>query len=72
MPVNDTQIVRMEGIVEEALPGLLFRVNVDGTKVLGHLGGKLKLHHIRVIPGDRVLIESTSYDKTKGRIVRRF
>jgi len=55
------------------LPGLQFRVKVDefSEEVLAHLGGKMKLHHIRVIPGDRVLLEMTSFDRTHGRIVRR-
>lgn len=70
MAVND-QLVKMEGIVEEALPGLLFRVKIEDGQVLAHLGGKLKLHRIRVIPGDRVVLEMVSYDKTRGRIVRR-
>ncbi len=70
MAAND-QLVRVEGIVEEALPGLLFRVTIDGGQVLAHLGGKLKLHRIRVIPGDRVVLEMVPYDKTRGRIVRR-
>ncbi|MEK7465401.1 MAG: translation initiation factor IF-1 [Patescibacteria group bacterium] len=70
MAVND-QLVKMEGIVEEALPGLLFRVKIENGQVLAHLGGKLKLHRIRVIPGDRVVLEMVSYDKTRGRIVRR-
>ena len=62
---------RSEGIVEEALPGLTFRVRVGENKeVLGHLAGKLRLYHIRIVPGDRVLIE-ISPDGRRGRIVRR-
>lgn len=70
---DESQLVKAEGIVEEALPGLLFRVALPGkeTRVLAHLGGKLKLHHIRVIPGDRVVVEMTPYDDKRGRIVRR-
>ncbi|MFH1161950.1 MAG: translation initiation factor IF-1 [Candidatus Jorgensenbacteria bacterium] len=70
---DETQLVKAEGVVEEALPGLLFRVALAGkdTQVLAHLGGKLKLHHIRVIPGDRVVVEMTRYDDKRGRIVRR-
>ena len=63
--------LREEGIVEEALPGLTFRVRIkEGQNVLAHLAGKLKLYHIRVLPGDRVLIE-LSPDGRRGRIVRR-
>jgi len=70
---SDSDLVKVEGVVEEALPGLQFRVNVKGVPdlVLAHLGGKMKLHRIRVIPGDRVLLEVTSRDRTRGRIVRR-
>ncbi len=68
---DQEKLVRVEGVVEESLPGLLFRVKVNGTTVLGHLGGKLKLHRIRVIPGDRVVLEMTPYDQERGRIVRR-
>lgn len=73
---SDERLIKIEGVVEEALPGLQFRVSARGVggekySVLAHLGGKMKIHHIRVIPGDRVLIEMTPIDKTRGRIVRR-
>lgn len=62
-----------EGVVQEALPSTLFRVRLDdGREMLAHLGGKMRLHFIRVLPGDRVQIELSPYDETKGRIVRRF
>jgi len=61
-----------EGIAEEALPSTLFRVRLDdGREVLAHLAGRMRLHHIRVLPGDRVRIELSPYDETKGRIVHR-
>ena len=63
--------VRLDGVVEEALPGLLFRVTVEGRHVLAYLGGRLKVHHIRVIPGDRVVVEMPNPSETRGRIVRR-
>ena len=62
-----------EGIVKEALPGLTFRVSLkkdETNEILAHLAGKLKLHNIRVLPGDRVLIEMGP-DGRRGRIVRR-
>ena len=70
---SESRIVKRDGVVEEALPGLLFRVRIDGLDdtVLAHLGGKLKIHKIRVIPGDRVTVEMTEYDNRRGRIVRR-
>ena len=61
-----------EGEVTEALPSTLFRVVLDGgQEILAHLGGKLRVHHIRVLPGDRVRVEMSPYDLTKGRIVLR-
>mgnify|MGYP003393534892 CR=1 FL=1 len=60
------------GIVEEALPGTIFRVKLeDGRLVLGYLAGRLRLNHIRVLPGDKVFLEITEYDDSRGRIVRR-
>lgn len=61
-----------EGVVEEAFPNTLFKVKLDdGREVLAHLGGKLRLHFIRVLLGDRVRVEMSPYDETKGRIVHR-
>jgi translation initiation factor IF-1 len=70
---SDPRVTLIEGTVEEALPGLLFRIrlNAEAREVLAHLGGRLKLNHIRVIPGDRVVVEMTPYDDKRGRIVRR-
>lgn len=62
-----------EGIVKEALPGLTFRVilkNDDNSEILAHLSGKMKMHNIRVLPGDKVLLE-ISPDRFRGRITRR-
>jgi len=64
--------IQKEGVVEEALPGLLFRVKLNGDKeVLAHLAGKMKIHYIRVIPGDRVIVEMPNLEDKRGRIVRR-
>lgn len=61
-----------EGVVEEAFPNTLFKVKLDdGKEILAHLGGKLRLHFIRVLLGDRVRVEMSPYDETKGRIVHR-
>jgi len=71
---RESQTRNVEGTVSEALPGLLFRVILDENKdqeVLAHLGGKMKIHRIRVIPGDRVVVEMTPYDTRRGRIIRR-
>jgi len=68
----ESRTTEFEGIVEEALPGLTFRVRLkDNREILAYLGGRLKLHYIRVIPGDRVLVELTPYDDKRGRIIRR-
>ncbi len=62
----------VEGVVKESLPNTLFRVELeDGTIVLCHLSGKMRVNFIKILPGDRVRIEMTPYDKNKGRIVFR-
>lgn len=61
-----------EGIVREALPNTLFRVEIeDGSIVLCHLSGKMRIHFIKILPGDKVRIEMTPYDLGKGRITYR-
>ncbi len=61
-----------EGVVIENLPNALFRVDVgEGRTILGHLSGKMRINHIKVLLGDRVKIEMSPYDTTKGRIVLR-
>jgi translation initiation factor IF-1 len=62
----------MEGTVVEALPNAMFTVQLDtGDKVLGHISGRMRTRFIRVLPGDRVTIELSSYDLTRGRITFR-
>lgn len=64
--------IEKEGIVKEALPNTLFRVELeDGSVVLCHLSGKMRIHFIKILPGDRVRIEMTPYDLGKGRITYR-
>lgn len=64
--------IKERGQVIEALPNLLFKVKLEnGKEVLAHLGGKLKVYRIKVLPGDRVLVETTPYDERRGRIVYR-
>ena len=61
-----------EGEVTETLPNTFFRVRLDeGDQILAHLSGKMRLYYIKVLPGDRVRVEMSPYDKTKGRIVQR-
>lgn len=62
----------VEGVVQENLPNTFFRVELDdGRLILAHLSGKMRLHYIKVLPGDRVRVEMTPYDDKKGRIVLR-
>jgi len=64
--------IEVEGIVKESLPNTLFRVELpDGNLILCHLSGKMRMHFIKILPGDRVRVEMTPYDKTKGRITFR-
>jgi len=64
--------IRVEGIVREALPNAMFRVELDnGHRVLAHVSGKMRMHFIRILPGDKVTLELSPYDLTKGRIVYR-
>lgn len=64
--------IEMEGIVKESLPNTLFRVELsDGSVILCHLSGKMRMHFIKILPGDKVRVEMTPYDKTKGRIIYR-
>ncbi|MEK7162411.1 MAG: translation initiation factor IF-1 [Patescibacteria group bacterium] len=71
MPENKGKII-VEGRVEEALPNATFRVILeDGRAILAHLAGKMRLFYIRVLVGDRVKIEISPYDATKGRIIKR-
>lgn len=72
MTQPSTQVIEIEGEVVESLPNTLFRVKLpNGRLVLCHLSGKMRLHFIRLMPGDKVKIEMTPYDATKGRIVYR-
>ena len=64
--------IEMEGEITEALPNTMFRVKLDNDhEVLGHISGKMRMHYIRILPGDRVRIELSPYDLTKGRITFR-
>ncbi len=65
--------IEMEGTVIEPLPNAMFRVELDnGHKVLAHISGKMRMHFIRILPGDKVKVELSPYDLTRGRITYRF
>jgi len=71
MPRKDA--IEVEGTVVEALPNAMFRVELaNGHKVLAHISGKIRLNFIKVLPGDRVLVELSPYDLARGRITYRF
>ncbi len=71
MPKKET--IEVEGVVAESLPNAMFRVELaNNRKVLAHISGKIRLHYIRILPGDRVLVELSPYDLTRGRITYRF
>jgi translation initiation factor IF-1 len=70
MSKEDT--IEMQGEVVENLPNATFRVKLEnGHVVLGHISGKMRMHYIRILPGDKVTVELTPYDLTKGRITFR-
>lgn len=63
----------LEGTVVESLPNAMFKVELEnGHSVLGHISGKMRRHYIRILPGDRVQVELTPYDLTRGRITYRY
>ena len=71
MPKKES--IEVEGVVKEALPNAMFRVELsNGHKVLAHISGRIRLHYIRILPGDRVLVQLSPYDLTRGRITYRF
>ena len=71
MPKKET--IEVEGKVTETLPNAMFRVELPtGHKVLAHISGKIRLHYIKILPGDRVLVELSPYDLSRGRITYRF
>ena len=70
MPKEDS--VEVEGTVVESLPNAMFRVELpNGHRILAHISGKMRMHYIRILPGDKVTVELTPYDLTRARIVFR-
>jgi len=67
------EAIEVEGKVIEPLPNAMFRVELDnGHKILAHISGKMRMHYIRILPGDRVVVELSPYDLTRGRITYRY
>lgn len=69
---NTKEVIEVEGTIVEALPNATFKVELEnGHLVLAHISGKMRMHYIKILPGDRVTLEMTPYDLTKGRITYR-
>lgn len=67
------EVIKVDGIVTETLPNAMFRVELEGGHVvLGHVSGKMRMHYIKILPGDRVALELSPYDLNRGRIVLRY
>jgi translation initiation factor IF-1 len=65
--------IQVEGKVLETLPNAMFKVELEnGHEVLAHISGKMRMHYIRILPGDRVLVELSPYDLSRGRVVYRY
>ncbi|ALA57657.1 translation initiation factor IF-1 [Nitrospira moscoviensis] len=66
-------VIEVQGTVSETLPNAMFRVKLDnGHMILAHISGKMRMHFIRILPGDKVTVEMSPYDLTRGRITYRF
>ena len=70
--MSEKQVIEVQGVVKETLPNAMFRVEIEGGHtILAHISGKMRMHYIRILPGDTVTVEMTPYDLTKGRITYR-
>ena len=66
------EVIRVDGIVKETLPNAMFRVELEtGHRILAHISGKMRMHFIKILPGDKVTVELSPYDLTRGRITYR-
>ena len=69
---ND-DVIEIDGTIKETLPNAMFKVELEnGHEILAHVSGKIRMHYIRILPGDKVTVEMSPYDLTKGRITYRF
>ena len=70
--MSKDEVIEVEGVVVESLPNAMFQVELaNGHKILAHISGKLRMNFIRILPGDKVTVEMSPYDLTKGRITWR-
>ena len=71
--MSKQDVIEMEGEVVEALPNAMFKVKLEnGHEILAHISGKMRMHYIKILPGDKVTVELSIYDLNKGRITYRF
>ncbi|MFH1875472.1 MAG: translation initiation factor IF-1 [Candidatus Omnitrophota bacterium] len=71
--MSKEELIEVEGVIVETLPNAMFRVKLEnGHVVLGHVSGKMRMHFIRILPGDKVKIELSPYDLSRGRITYRY
>jgi len=70
---KNENVIRVDGVVQETLPSAMFKVEIEGGHtVLGHVSGKMRMNYIRILPGDKVAVELSPYDLSRGRIVLRY
>ena len=70
--MSKDDVIELEGVVKDALPNAMFQVELpNGHMILAHISGKLRMNYIRILPGDRVTVEMSPYDLTRGRITWR-
>ena len=73
MMMDKEDVIRFDGVVLEQLPNAMFKVELESKKqILAHISGKMRMNYIKIIPGDKVTLEMSPYDLTKGRIVYRY
>ncbi|CAD2072530.1 MULTISPECIES: translation initiation factor IF-1 [Phocicoccus] len=71
--MSKQNVIELEGIVNETLPNAQFKVELEnGHEILAHVSGKIRMNYIRILPGDKVTVEMSPYDLTRGRITYRF
>ena len=71
--VSQKEVIKLGGTIVAALPNTQFRVELEnGVQIIAHISGKMRMHYIKILPGDKVKVEMSPYDLTKGRIVFRY
>lgn len=69
----EKKVIQQEGVVLEALPSATFKIKLEnGDEIIGYLSGRMRMHSIKISAGDKVSVEMSPYDKTKGRIIKRY